>query len=682
MWPFRRKENSPSAAPIAAPVIRSDWKKMPALQRAIGEHPLTAPGEPFAGALATRSDPSVVSRTLGHHVTADAPPGLVLAVGSFSTRSDGPAMMARPRVQRRAATAADAVDTTEVDAADMAAGPPLRPLPTTGGAQADVLATSASVAAQPAATTPVVQTYRRELPVVATAEPAGGNLTGLAPDVMPVPVGPGRRFDVQRSVAPSISPAQAPETVPMAPQELGGAPAKLTLGQSRRLGLGAPLRQVPPGSVQRSTAGPESPIQQAASPTQQAASPTTREAVAPTGLPPSGTDAAGALPVKVTPVERASVPPGSVTSKSLQKLPAIPEAKSAAAGTDSAAFSAQPGSTRSPWQVSLASPGSLTRPGWSGSPTAAHDAGEPALELPLQRVIREAPLQGSVPEALPAQEPGSVAPAADTPAIETTGVGTDSPTQAQPLAPPVRHIQRADTESPASSPQARNLRPVSIQGFSDWPATVPESGPADRQALPLVARSVNTPSRGLTNRDQAGSLSELTPVSGFSVSSAGPAETPAQRVASNTRPLGLAVQRLAAEPSPIRATPRSLPLAPVPTMASIQRAQVAAMESVQTAIAESTVPFAFKADTSGRSVARLAMNLQRVEEEPAIAAGPTLSSATASSAAASPPGQATSGSTESEMDALAGKLYERIRCRLKSELLIDRERAGLLTDLR
>lgn len=117
-------------------------------------------------------------------------------------------------------------------------------------------------------------------------------------------------------------------------------------------------------------------------------------------------------------------------------------------------------------------------------------------------------------------------------------------------------------------------------------------------------------------------------------------------------------------------------------MASIQRAQVAAMESVQTAIAESTVPFAFKADTSGRSVARLAMNLQRVEEEPAIAADPTLSSATASSAAASPPGQATSGSTESEMDALAGKLYERIRSRLKSELLIDRERAGLLTDLR
>jgi hypothetical protein len=38
--------------------------------------------------------------------------------------------------------------------------------------------------------------------------------------------------------------------------------------------------------------------------------------------------------------------------------------------------------------------------------------------------------------------------------------------------------------------------------------------------------------------------------------------------------------------------------------------------------------------------------------------------------------------TETDMDELAGKLYDKIRTRLKSELLVDRERAGLLTDLR
>jgi hypothetical protein len=34
------------------------------------------------------------------------------------------------------------------------------------------------------------------------------------------------------------------------------------------------------------------------------------------------------------------------------------------------------------------------------------------------------------------------------------------------------------------------------------------------------------------------------------------------------------------------------------------------------------------------------------------------------------------------MDALAGRLYDRIRSRLRSELLISRERAGQVTDLR
>ena len=39
-------------------------------------------------------------------------------------------------------------------------------------------------------------------------------------------------------------------------------------------------------------------------------------------------------------------------------------------------------------------------------------------------------------------------------------------------------------------------------------------------------------------------------------------------------------------------------------------------------------------------------------------------------------------SDETDMDELAGKLYDRIRSRLKTELLVDRERAGFLTDLR
>jgi hypothetical protein len=35
-----------------------------------------------------------------------------------------------------------------------------------------------------------------------------------------------------------------------------------------------------------------------------------------------------------------------------------------------------------------------------------------------------------------------------------------------------------------------------------------------------------------------------------------------------------------------------------------------------------------------------------------------------------------------ELDELAGRLYDRLRSRLRQELLLDRERAGLLTDFR
>jgi hypothetical protein len=49
-----------------------------------------------------------------------------------------------------------------------------------------------------------------------------------------------------------------------------------------------------------------------------------------------------------------------------------------------------------------------------------------------------------------------------------------------------------------------------------------------------------------------------------------------------------------------------------------------------------------------------------------------------SSSASAGPHQA----SESEMDELARKLYDRLRTRLKTELLVDRERAGFLTDLR
>lgn len=61
----------------------------------------------------------------------------------------------------------------------------------------------------------------------------------------------------------------------------------------------------------------------------------------------------------------------------------------------------------------------------------------------------------------------------------------------------------------------------------------------------------------------------------------------------------------------------------------------------------------------------------------APAASPEPAAAT-TPAAATPPA---AGGKPAELDELAKKLYERIRTRLKAELRLDRERAGLLTDL-
>ena len=166
MWPFQRKVEAPAAEgprPVPAPVIRRDWAGLPPIQRIVGAHPLTAPSDQFSDDLATHQDPSVTTDTMGHQVSADAPPGLVLALARPTTRSDGPAMIPRPRMQRSVAGAV--TESGEWDG-DEAAPEPVRPTPFPTGAPAVVA---------------------RELPAVA-AEPSMQRLTSLAPGADPAPI--------------------------------------------------------------------------------------------------------------------------------------------------------------------------------------------------------------------------------------------------------------------------------------------------------------------------------------------------------------------------------------------------------------------------------------------------------------------------------------------------------------
>ena len=227
MWPFQRKTEAPAdsgSRPAPAPVIRRDWTGLPPIQRLIGAHPLTAPSDRFSNDLATHHDPSVSTEPMGHHVSAEAPAGLVLALARPTTRNDGPAMISRPRVQRRAQSVVE--ESGEWDG-DEAAPPATRPSPL------------------PAGTPPSAVI---ELPAVAPM-PAIQRLTTLSPEVEPMPVETApRRPRLDHS--PDLPGARRAEP---AAEPVAAAP-RLTLGQARRLGLGAPINRVPDRPLQRTTA--------------------------------------------------------------------------------------------------------------------------------------------------------------------------------------------------------------------------------------------------------------------------------------------------------------------------------------------------------------------------------------------------------------------------------------------
>src|SRR5438094_5283088 len=83
----------------------------------------------------------------------------------------------------------------------------------------------------------------RELPVVAP-EPVAQRLVSLPPDTAPIPVAPTLRRSRPNSTPLTLSPSVNEPSEPPTAQ-------RLTLGQSRRLGLGAPIKRVPESRVQR-----------------------------------------------------------------------------------------------------------------------------------------------------------------------------------------------------------------------------------------------------------------------------------------------------------------------------------------------------------------------------------------------------------------------------------------------
>ena len=668
MWPFQRKaeaEPDRGPQPVPAPITRSDWKGLAPTQRAIGEHPLTARGEAFAGELATYQDPSVVSRSLGHHVSAEAPAGLVLGVARPTTREDGPAMVPRPHVQRRAATAED------IDDRDM-----------TTMASLDGGASVTSEIPQPAAP--------RELPVVA-AEPSVQRLTTVARDAAPMPVGAGRA--VSGPLASVLEPVGHHEAIgPIGndpvDQPLTSGPARLTLGQSRRLGLGAPLRQVPSGSVQRAAvdAAPELTLarhHQAAesmsvttSPISPSSRPEPAEQLAPGPAEPSHEIASAPAPA-------ASALPALGVQRAADNreptMPVLPDLSNQSLSGSRLDLPLAPTGQSGAPAVQRAISDELATES-TDVPAALTASGiEPAGPTPIPpSPTSESPAAASGPVAAISQPRHLVQRRAMAPIEALPDAALTSPvmptTSGQPLGlqrtPARPHSSAAPmTTLPIApgAPPAQKTPVAPLVGYRQL-ATTATIQRATESAPPTIhepigrAFDTNLSSTRVDRGDDAAQAAMSVQALAFTQGDA--IALPATHGSMQSGRGRLELQARAVE----QQAAQDMPLAPVASVASVQRA---------TAIAESAAAVASAPSFSiQRDLESAPAPASSSSGGPANAPAPGAATGTASSS--SP----THADHEQDMDELAGKLYDRIRGRLKSELLVDRERAGLLTDLR
>ena len=610
MWPFNRKAQTPAPSgpqPVPAPVIRRDWAGLPPIQRSIGEHPLTAPSDRFSDDLVTHQDPSVSSDRMGHQLSAEAPPGLVLALVTPTTRSDGPAMIPRPRVQRRVDGAV--AESGEWDG-DEAAPLEARSSPIPASVQRHALVERPVV-------TPVVD------------QPL---LTALAPDIDPVPV----VSQPRRAAAPLTFEAPAASRSDTSDLGVNQPAPRLTLGQARRLGLGAPINKVPDRSVQRSAI----------------------EQVEPTPSPPAAVEAiAGQL----------TTPTAAAHSLALPLSPARPPSDALGGPT-----SADRKGTSSP--VVPESPGTVLS---TVEPSRISDAAPPAVQRVPDVATRRPPGMASIaaPE-LPESTSDFGAQLLSSLPLRPRLV-TNAPPATAATAPMASAVQTATPAAPAALPIAplAGVRPIAtLQRSADRPAFG-----GDRQGAQATAESmaddddldlaVSAESRHGDGGSYAGDQPQsVSPMPIQRVLAATVDEKPIASLALAPRPRPTPAGRAEELATVGAAAGMDFPLAPAPVI--VQR--IAADESGNRTAWANTA--------EGPSLQRAPAEVAAAAEAPgALPAGPT--------PAASPNGSgfhpaAGSHVPEADLDALAGRLYDRIRSRLKTELLVDRERAGFLTDLR
>ena len=249
-WPFSRPQ-PPSAADArqvfaARPRGPQAWRDLPVLATSVGKPPLVAPTPPFREELAGAAAAPIVLAPLTHGRGLDAPAGLVgnvaaAAPARAATGADRDSLSAPLAVRHRQASAADAapsvpeaVESLNVVGAPTVSAPSTEP---------------ALIPGLPERRAPVVDRSAPERPHRSLVSAAGEASLTLAPSgLIGASQGTGRPTPLPVTIAPETARATSPVVPAAAPPIAQALPRpaseRLTLGQARRLGLGAPIDPV------------------------------------------------------------------------------------------------------------------------------------------------------------------------------------------------------------------------------------------------------------------------------------------------------------------------------------------------------------------------------------------------------------------------------------------------------
>jgi Domain of unknown function (DUF4157) len=597
---------------------RGAWQDLPALNETVGPPPLVAPARPFAESLTSENPPPPILAPLSHGRGLEAPAGLVSGLAHAVAVRPGaptPAPVQRSPIRRRSSGAGGPVEDVAgpvagsvPDAApsdDMAAELPALAA-TAAAATTRPAASSPDAAASglrrlatgPAASRPILDLTRAsiDLPLVRgvvgpslmgeasrplSAAPAASAAAATAPAAATSTVAPSitaaqrapqlEASDGPAATAPSVTRGSAAAAAPAADRS-GAGPERMTLGQTRRLGLGAPLGGIARGAV---------PLGSVATPPAGALLESTQRAPR---------EASASLPS----ASRTGPPPAA---RLVAQLAPIAPAVAAARGT-----------ARAP--VRLAS---VQR-----SPVAP--ATVPIIAArPLETRVQRAPLTAAAP-ATTGTEPE-----------EPVDGGAVGPTTLATESGPVTVHRGADAASLSSALDARSF---THGGEIYLPAS--HGSISSGQGRSLLAHE-------LTHVAQQRRLGSSLPTE------------------SSPRGQTLEADAVAAERS------ASLPLALPPTHRPDAGDSQAGLAQPGTTTSTATPPV-LPGSTGEPATPRRTAEVQRAP----TAAGE-----------AAPPGPPVHESkrTERELDDLARQLYARIGRRLRRDLLVDRERAGIAVDV-